>query len=299
MPKTGVGLCHLMGIKPLTVSLYGRVFLATTPPFVSLPFRIVVLNSIVWRSEGGLVGDVDDQAAVVDTQLELRQCFDKYRPLEIENLFSRFAEDTPVSAQGMHAFCNKFGLLGGGRRDLAPMRGRRLSESALGSDLLREHWRIRSALSRFRKSDPSELVGYWNSAHGVGLVRAELRVDPEGRLERVLMPPDLMSAMWLQFADFACSQAQLFRCQRCGKPFQVGTGTGRRRTANFCSDSCKVARSGRDKERQNETVTSAKGRPVTGPSSSTCATLRRACANASGIRSAEPSARRRPSVPAS
>jgi hypothetical protein len=57
----------------------------------------------------------------------------------------------------------------------------------------------------------------------------------------VLVPPDLMSAMWLQFAQFACSQAQLFRCQRCRKPFLGGTGTGRRRTAKFCLDACKVA----------------------------------------------------------
>ena len=167
--------------------------------------------------------------------------FDSYRPLEIENLFSIFAEDTAASAQGMHAFCNKFGLLEGARRDLAPMRGTRRSEGVSGQSLLREHCLISNALYLFRKGNPSELVRYWNSVDRVGLVRAELRVGPKGRLEMVLMPPDLMSAMWLQFAQLACSQAQLFQCQRCGKPFLVGTGTGRRRTAKFCSDACKVA----------------------------------------------------------
>jgi hypothetical protein len=167
--------------------------------------------------------------------------FDSYRPLEIETLFSIFAEDTAASAIGMHAFCNKFGLLGGSRRDLAPMRGTRKSEGVAGSVVLREHRRIQSALFLFHQGNHSKLVRYWNSAHGVGLVRTELRAGPEGRLEMVLMPPDLMSAMWLQFAQYACSPAQLFRCQRCGKPFQVGTGTGRRRTSKFCSDVCKVA----------------------------------------------------------
>jgi hypothetical protein len=38
---------------------------------------VEILMVFSLRSEGGLVGDVDDQAAVVDTQLELRQCFDK------------------------------------------------------------------------------------------------------------------------------------------------------------------------------------------------------------------------------
>jgi hypothetical protein len=45
--------------------------------------------------------------------------FEQYRPLEIESLFAIFA-DTPASPRGMQDFCNRFGLLGEGRPDLAP-----------------------------------------------------------------------------------------------------------------------------------------------------------------------------------
>src|ERR1700677_1223560 len=114
---------------------------------------------------------------------------DHYRPMEIQNLFSIFAEETVASPKGMHAFCNAFGLLGGGRRDLAPLRGKQLFESVFGRHLLENHGMIRSALNLFRKGDPTDLVRYWNSADGVGLARTELHVASDGRLEMVLAPP--------------------------------------------------------------------------------------------------------------
>ena len=191
-----------------------------------------------WRCQDGYRLETKRDGFALESRTDR---FERYSPLEIENLFSIFAEDTAPSAKGIHGFCNTFGLLEGG----GPRRSRPTYEGTVGSDLLRHHGMIHRALDLFRQGDPSGLVRYWNSAlglgHGMALVHTELRVGPEGRLEMVFAPPDLISAMWLQFAQFACSQAQLFRCQRCGKPFLVGTGTGRRNTAKFCSNACKVA----------------------------------------------------------
>ena len=123
---------------------------------------------------------------------------------------------------------------------MAPF-GRPSRVSVAVDELLNHQRKFRRALSLLLKGDISELAKLWNSSHGSGVIRTELRVGPNEGLEMVFAPPDLIQAMWLQFAQFACSQALLFRCQRCGKPFQVGTGTGRRRTAKFCSNACKVA----------------------------------------------------------
>jgi hypothetical protein len=166
--------------------------------------------------------------------------FEGRRSLQLPNLFSIFADGTPATAKGMQEFCSRYGVPYGGRPDMAPS-GRPLRVSVDVDELLNHQRRFRRAVNLLRKGDVSELAKLWNSSHGSGVIRTELRVGPNERLEMVFAPPDLIQAMWLQFAQFACSQAQLFRCQRCGKPFQVGTGTGRRRTAKFCSNACKVA----------------------------------------------------------
>jgi hypothetical protein len=167
--------------------------------------------------------------------------FEQYRPLEIPSLFVRFAKDTAASARGMQDFCSRFGLLGGGRPDIT-RRDKPIFESSAVSDFLFQQRIMRRALDLFERGDCSELVNQWNSSQqGLALVRTELRVGPEGRVEMVFVPPDLVRAMWFQFAQFACSQAQLFRCERCNEPFIVGAGTGRRKTAKYCSNACKVA----------------------------------------------------------
>jgi hypothetical protein len=95
------------------------------------------------------------------------------------------------------------------------------------NSLLVHHARMRRAFVLFQKGDPSELVER-NNAYD-GLVRTELRREPDERLGMVFVPSDLIRAMWLQFARYACSGAQLFRCQCCNNP---GTGTNRRALKN-------------------------------------------------------------------
>lgn len=168
--------------------------------------------------------------------------FEHYRPLDTPALFALFA-DSPHTADGMLQFCNQFGLLGGSRPDITRDLNFLPTKEAVVMDVLLGHHRVmRRALDLLEKSNPSRLVKAWNKAEqALAFVRTELRIDASGQLRMVLVPPDLIRAMWLQFAEHVCSGTQLFRCARCDKPFTVGTGTGRRRTAMYCSNACKVA----------------------------------------------------------
>jgi hypothetical protein len=166
--------------------------------------------------------------------------FEQYRPLEIPGLFAIFAEDTPASAKGMLGFCDGFGLPGGGRPDMATTA---TPTQQRVDDLLGDQREMRRALSLLQRGNASELSRGWNSspARPPTLVRIELGATSDGRMEMAFLPPDLIQAMWLQFAQFACSGAQLLRCERCNTPFVVGSGTGRRSTSKWCSNACKVA----------------------------------------------------------
>jgi hypothetical protein len=166
--------------------------------------------------------------------------FETTHPLKIETLFAIFAK-TPATPEGMKTFCDNHGLLGGGRPDIAPSRSTGTYEFALVSPFLHEQRRFRRAFDLFEKGDNSALVKPWNSMDGAPLIRTELRVGPEGRLKMVFVPPALLQALWLQLALHACSDAKLFRCERCNDLFIVGSGTGRRSTSKWCSNACKVA----------------------------------------------------------
>jgi hypothetical protein len=170
--------------------------------------------------------------------------FERNRPLETPALFAKFAKDTSASAEGMLEFCNQFGLLGGGRPDIPRhIRGSNsltTYESARLDDLLLHHATMRRAFYLFERGNASELIRRCN-ADGLAGARIEFRQGPNGKLDWFVVPADLIRAMWMQFAMHACSEAHLFGCERCGKPFRVGTGTGRRSTAKYCSNACKVA----------------------------------------------------------
>jgi hypothetical protein len=82
------------------------------------------------------------------------------------------------------------------------------------------------------------------------------RSSPEGRLQRIecvpqltwtpdgyqqltLAPPNLLGAMWLQFALVVAGAYQLKRCAACRKYFHVGKGVQKRADAITCSDACR------------------------------------------------------------
>ena len=126
--------------------------------------------------------------------------------------------------------------------------------------MLAQRAAICRAIDLFEAGDSMELLANFNN-EGWGRLRIELRFDPgrglrllppteeflnqyqrvAHKLTAVLVPASLIQFLWLQFALHAQSDAKLWRCEHCGDPFTVGSGTGRRETAKFCSNACKVA----------------------------------------------------------
>ena len=163
-----------------------------------------------------------------------------YEPLKIPALYARFAEEFESSAEGMQDFCRLYGLPGGGRPDMAPLQTAPKSEGVLVDVLLDspnaapQSAQTPPARRHVRADKLLEFLA-WHR----GNPRAS-RAGSGGQLELALIPPDLIQAMWLQLAQDACSGARLFRCQRCNAVFVVGTRTGRRSTAKWCSVNCRV-----------------------------------------------------------
>jgi hypothetical protein len=157
---------------------------------------------------------------------------ERYRPEAFPALFRHFA-DTPPTGRGMLHFADRFGLLGAIR--LGPF----LSIDLAGT--LERQRVLRRAIKLFEAGDFSGLAEYYNQNVPGGRIQVELRAQPTGKIAPVFVPQSLIAFLWLQFALHAASEAKLFRCERCGTPFRVGTGTGRRDTAKFCSNACKVA----------------------------------------------------------
>lgn len=164
--------------------------------------------------------------------------FDRYSPFDhFPALFAKFA-DTAPSAEGIRRFANNFGLPSGSAN------GDAIKESL--NQILMQQAAMRRALALFEKGDVQGLLrqlraGQQSSAGTSGRARLELRLGDDGKLVTVLVPSSLIQAMWIQLMLHAASDAQLFRCEQCGDPFVVGTGTGRRSTAKYCTGACKTA----------------------------------------------------------
>jgi hypothetical protein len=166
--------------------------------------------------------------------------FEPYRPTEFPALFQRFA-DMPATAEGMRDFYDTFGPLEFGSNGDRASAGLNFIATDLGG-VLAHHAALRRAIALFDTGDTSSLAQRYNA--GWGQLRTELRPQPSGKIALVFVPFSLIHFLWLQFAlhtEHTGFGVKLFRCERCGVPFRVGTGTRRRDTAKFCSNACKVA----------------------------------------------------------
>lgn len=91
------------------------------------------------------------------------------------------------------------------------------------------------------KTALSGLLGV-GGARRISDIRVFLGLNPETHEPQLaLTPPDLRSALWLEFAHGLTSDALLKRCMHCGELFEAGRGTGRREDAKFCSPDHQVA----------------------------------------------------------
>jgi hypothetical protein len=169
------------------------------------------------------------------------QYFQMYRPTEFPTLFQIFA-DMPATPEGMCEFFNRFGPLQwfSERFALPEVAPGWHSHSLLIGDVLAHHAALRRAIDLFKAGNLSELSHGFDRG-GWGLLRTKLRPQSASRVAIVLVPSSLLQFLWLQLAQYAGSNAQLFRCEQCSHPFLVGSKTGRRSKAKYCSDACRLA----------------------------------------------------------
>lgn len=205
----------------------------------------------------------------------------EYRPLEERSgLFWEFAALDPTE-DAIRQFADKFGLLGANPqphffpKQVSP----RLQPESFQlwkreiEDLQQAVFRWRLVLSGDRKA--MEKLKRKLGPHDVPLaIQRRLHVDNKdpsmfflGALQRatdprlqqevltrlvfagtkprlivVMEPQSLLGAVWLQFAAAVDADKSFAKCPQCGVPFEVSRDSnGKRRSARFCSDRCRVA----------------------------------------------------------
>jgi hypothetical protein len=172
-----------------------------------------------------------------DGEIEIEamsQRFEPYRPAQFPVLFQMFA-DTPPTAEDAVNFSSKFGVLGGTGLSI------NIFNTSL-SEFINFQTSLREAIDAATVEDWPRLVELFNSREfGRGRIQSRLTHIPRGKVGLVFVPTNLIQFLWLQFALHVGSDAKLLRCERCNAPFRVGPATGRRETAKFCSNACKVA----------------------------------------------------------
>ena len=171
----------------------------------------------------------------------------QYRPLDNHPaLFREFAE-TAENPEAILGFANKFGLLTHPPEDES-------SDHFGMTDLSTWYgiiWEMKGVIAEWelgrRQGDVvqtiesfSSLEWSWFDQMPLVEVRLSASADPV-RPFLSLVPSTLMAAMWIQFAQAVASGIQLRRCAVCPTWFVFGTGTGRRNSANYCSDRCRKA----------------------------------------------------------
>ncbi len=103
----------------------------------------------------------------------------------------------------------------------------------------------------FNKSigNPPRLEGFESKYDVLGALSPELRHNRAENSPPILsmVPHDFYSVLWLEFAQAISSNLMLRRCAVCPTWFAYGTGTGRRKSAHYCSDKCRKAAHRRQK----------------------------------------------------
>ena len=202
-----------------------------------------------------------------------------YDPLERTGLFREFA-DLELSEKGIRDFANQFGLLGrGGNFTLETESGETLVRaeafavwkgeiqslklaSAIWDHISSANGDPRVIRDKLQKLNMPLAIGRHLHIDDDDPAMAALSVvqrltdsrlsehtrprllfqDNSPRLEIVIMPTDLIDALWLQFALAINGLKHFIKCSRCGAPFELSRDkrTGKRADAQFCSVRCRV-----------------------------------------------------------
>ena len=171
-----------------------------------------------------------------------------YQPMhDYPAMFREFA-DVELSPEGVVSFANKYGSPAGEfhrNYEGFPMTAAPLitfGEIYRGNELDSIYGHIqgmRTAVERHERGDIDDMIG-----SGWSIARARLKFDHiPGRdaPNYFIQPESLNDAMWFQFARYKSAGMNIKKCAQCPTWFPFGTGTGRRKSAMYCSDRCRKA----------------------------------------------------------
>lgn len=162
-----------------------------------------------------------------------------FSPFETGRLIFREFANLGSSRSDVLAFANRYGTL--------------LASDGLRAERLgtwfREIEEMRSTVALWEKqqdsgSDMTSFVRSSERRFGEIKLHVRLAVGADRSEPNFYLEPDnLLDAMWLQFGQTISANHQLQRCAVCTTWFAFGSGTGRRKSAQYCSDKCRKAAS--------------------------------------------------------
>lgn len=170
----------------------------------------------------------------------------KYSPLQIPAIYEKFLDaDTP---EKMVKFVDEFGLPYSLEHAGAPLGrlerhriGLKVARKAI-SDEIPEKIKWSEDRYLFQFEDYPLLWSHWPfESEEITSFSSYIELDESITPRFRLRPHNLMSAMWLQLALDLERKATFKKCERCGRYFEYGAGTGRRKSAKYCKESCRVA----------------------------------------------------------
>ena len=150
-----------------------------------------------------------------------------------ESIFRNFV-DWEATPEEVLRFTNAYGFLSkwdyGGTKPFAFVH-----------DWQQRQQSLRSAVQTWEAGDVSGLIERFNGPD-LGELSTKLRPNLTGSsVSLVLEPRSLWSLMLVEFALHVSNKSGLKQCDWCTKWFPYGAGTGRRKTARFCSGACRKA----------------------------------------------------------
>ena len=148
------------------------------------------------------------------------------RPLdEHPALFKKFAE-LDKSPEATLEYANQYGLIN--------------DVEGWACELWYEYIEgMRAGIAMWERDSKRSLVQAWNNSD---IGRTNIKLVYRGKEDvpgLAMVPASLLSAMYLQLAQAITRNNALQRCLWCGTWFLFGAGTGRRRSAHYCSDHCR------------------------------------------------------------
>ena len=195
------------------------------------------LMSLLWERsiEGYEISEVGNNMTIKPRGLRT----EKYDPFRIGSdgnvLFQKFVNLIPPDTNSDKpdkelwlSFANNFGLL-----------------FTAGDEEDWHEWNceiehLQLAVDMWRNNELKDVVeSFRTRRNNYGSVSVNLEFRPG--IERPTLrfsPPNLLEALWIQFAESVATDRQIKFCKFCNDPFEFGAGTGRRSTAIYCSTKC-------------------------------------------------------------